>query len=79
MEKSVESLGVGEQAVEMAALLEQLRAEHKELESRLAEIDSHLSLTAEEQVERARIKKLKLAKKDLIYSLTRQQQHYDTH
>ena len=43
--------------------LEQLRAEHHELEMRLAELDRHISLTPAEQVERTQLKKLKLAKK----------------
>ncbi len=47
----------------------QLRAEHRALEARIAELDRHLSLTPEEQVERARLKKLKLATKDAITRL----------
>ena len=46
-----------------------LEAEHLALETRLAELDRHLSLTAEEQVERAQLKKLKLAMKDRIARL----------
>jgi hypothetical protein len=52
-------------------LLEQLHAEHRALEARLAELDAHISLTSAEQVERARIKKLKLATKDQIARLSR--------
>lgn len=52
------------------AVLERLRAEHRALEARLAELESHLSLTPAEQVERAEIKKLKLLKKDQILSLS---------
>jgi hypothetical protein len=48
---------------------EQLEAEHHALEARLHELDRHLSLTAEEQAERARLKKLKLAMKDRIAKL----------
>jgi len=51
------------------AMLERLRAEHRALDVRLAELDRHLSLTPEEQVERARIKKLKLATKDRMLRL----------
>ncbi|MFH0902729.1 MAG: YdcH family protein [Pseudomonadota bacterium] len=53
------------------ALLERLKAEHRALEARLAELERHISLTSEEQVERAQIKKLKLAKKDLIMNISR--------
>jgi uncharacterized protein YdcH (DUF465 family) len=49
--------------------LAQLKAEHNELEKRLAEINSHLSLTAEEQLEKKQIQKLKLQKKDQIAAL----------
>jgi hypothetical protein len=51
------------------ALITQLRAEHLELEKRLAELNSHISLTPEELVEKKRIQKLKLAKKDAIQAL----------
>jgi hypothetical protein len=46
--------------------LSRLEAEHRALEQRLTELESHIGLTAEEQRERIQIKKLKLAKKDLI-------------
>jgi hypothetical protein len=49
--------------------LEALRNQHKDLESRLAALDSHVSLTAKEQAERARLKKAKLAIKDRIQLL----------
>ncbi len=69
MERIVDGRKAGGQAGDPAQLLEQLKREHAELEARLAEIETHLSLTAEEQVERVRIKKLKLAKKDRMLSL----------
>jgi hypothetical protein len=47
------------------------RAEHDALERRLREIDSHVGLTAAEQVERADLKKRKLAAKDEIARLSR--------
>lgn len=50
--------------------IEQLQREHTELKQRLQQLERHLSLTAEEQVERARLKKLKLATKDLIAALS---------
>ncbi len=53
------------------SLLDRLRAEHAALEARLAELERHISLTTEEQVERARIKKLKLATKDRMASIAR--------
>jgi hypothetical protein len=51
-------------------LLEELQAEHARLKARLGELEAHVSLTAEEQVERVRIKKLKLATKDRIAAVT---------
>ena len=48
---------------------EELEAEHAALETRLTELERHLSLSADEQAERARLKKLKLAMKDRIAKL----------
>jgi uncharacterized protein YdcH (DUF465 family) len=48
---------------------EELLHAHRALEVRLAELDRHLSLTAAEQTERTRLKKLKLAMKDRIAKL----------
>jgi uncharacterized protein YdcH (DUF465 family) len=48
---------------------EKLESEHQALELRLAQLERHLSLTSEEQAERARLKKLKLAMKDRIAKL----------
>ena len=53
--------------------IEALRAEHKALELRLAELEGHKWLTPSEQVERAELKKLKLAKKDAIERIAREQ------
>jgi hypothetical protein len=47
-----------------AQTLAELVAQHHAIELRLAELDRHLALTAEEQLERARLKKLKLQTKD---------------
>lgn len=47
-------------------LLEQLNVEHAALERRLHELDGYHSLTHEEELERAQVKKLKLQKKDKI-------------
>jgi len=49
--------------------LEVLRSRHQYLESRLAALERQLSLTANEQAERARLKKEKLAIKDRIHLL----------
>jgi hypothetical protein len=49
--------------------IDALRQRHKELEDALALIDAHLSLTAKEQHERAKLKKEKLAIKDRILIL----------
>jgi len=46
--------------------------EHHELESTLASIDAHVYLTPEEEVERKRIQKLKLAAKDKMMEMLRQ-------
>ena len=45
--------------------------EHHKLESTLASIDSHVYLTPEEEVERKRIQKLKLAAKDKMMDMIR--------
>jgi uncharacterized protein YdcH (DUF465 family) len=58
---------------DVVAHLDQLRAEHAKLEARLRELDRHLSLSPEEQLERARIKKAKLQLKDDILHLSQQQ------
>jgi uncharacterized protein YdcH (DUF465 family) len=49
--------------------LEALQAEHAKLESRLKELERHLSLSPDEQLERARLKKAKLQLKDDIARL----------
>ena len=46
-----------------------LEQRHEELERRLAELDRHLSLTPDEQVERSRLKKQKLLVKDRLQQL----------
>jgi uncharacterized protein YdcH (DUF465 family) len=55
--------------VEVEARLATLRDEHARLEMRLKELERHLSLTPEEQVERAHIKKAKLQLKDQLMHL----------
>ena len=61
------------QARDAEQVMEVLRAEHRALELRLAELDGHKYLTPSEQVERAELKKLKLAKKDAIERIARGQ------
>ena len=48
----------------------ELRERHGEIERRLAELERHLYLTSDEQIERARLKKEKLRTKDRIVLLT---------
>jgi uncharacterized protein YdcH (DUF465 family) len=55
----------GSAAVQMVRLKER----HGELERRLAQLERHLSLTPDEQVERSRLKKEKLRTKDELQRL----------
>ncbi len=65
MERS--QAGVGAEAE-----ISRLKERHTEIERRLSELDRHLSLTSEEQLERARLKKEKLRSKDRIAILAQQ-------
>jgi len=56
---------MGSDAVRMV----QLRERHDELERRLAELERHLSLTPDEQIERSQLKKEKLRTKDELSRL----------
>ena len=58
---------LGSAAVEMV----KLRERHGEIERRLAELDRHLSLTPDEQIERSQLKKEKLRTKDRLSLLAR--------
>jgi len=51
--------------------IEALRHEHARLEMRLAELERHLSLSPDEQRERAELKKAKLQLKDTLLHLQR--------
>jgi uncharacterized protein YdcH (DUF465 family) len=59
---------LGSSSVQMVRLKER----HDELERRLAELERHLSLTLDEQVERIRLKKEKLRTKDELTRLSAQ-------
>jgi uncharacterized protein YdcH (DUF465 family) len=50
----------------------QLKERHSEIERRLAELERHISLTPEEQLERAGLKKEKLRSKDRLAVLAQQ-------
>jgi len=58
-----------ENRVEVEETLKRLREQHHEADVRLRELDRHLSLSPEEQVEIARLKKQKLHLKDEIRAL----------
>ncbi len=53
-------------------LISELKREHAVLEEQLAAFDSKPYLTPVEQLERKRIQKLKLAKKDQLHVLLKQ-------
>jgi uncharacterized protein YdcH (DUF465 family) len=57
---------LGSASVEMV----RLRERHGEIEKRLAELDRHLSLTPDEQIERSQLKKEKLLNKDRLARLS---------
>lgn len=61
--------GVVESPYSSEGVVDRLRTEHLDLERKLDELNSHIYLTPEEQVERKRIQKLKLLKKDQIQML----------
>jgi uncharacterized protein YdcH (DUF465 family) len=68
MERIVDGRAVGGHA-DPGELLAQLKDHHAQLEARLAELENHLALSPAEQVERARIKKLKLLAKDQMAAI----------
>ena len=49
-----------------------LRDRHSEIEKRLSELGRHISLTPDEQLERAQLKKEKLRSKDRLLILAQQ-------
>jgi uncharacterized protein YdcH (DUF465 family) len=58
----------GEQG--MGSEIEGLKARHDEIEKRLSELERHLSLTPDEQIERSQLKKEKLRAKDRLALLS---------
>lgn len=56
---------------ETAALISRLRREHADLDRRIQEFDRHPWLSPDDQMERTRLKKMKLAAKDQIERLQR--------
>ncbi len=55
---------------DVESALDRLRNDHRRAEERLKELERHLSLSSEEQLEQARLKKQKLQLKDEIRSLS---------
>jgi uncharacterized protein len=55
-----------------------LSEEHRDLDGLLSEIDSKRYLTAEEEIERKRIQKQKLARKDRMAELVREHKKIQT-
>lgn len=60
------------QAGQVEQEIVRLKERHWEIERRLTELDRHISLTPEEQIERAGLKKEKLKSKDRIAVLAQQ-------
>lgn len=58
------------QAEDLTSRLNQLRAAHQEADAKLRQLDRHVSLSPEEQLEIVRLKKQKLHLKDEIRSLS---------
>jgi uncharacterized protein YdcH (DUF465 family) len=63
---AVQTRAGDEAGVEMS----RLKARRDEIEKRLSELERHLSLTPDEQVERSQLKKEKLRTKDRLTQLT---------
>ena len=54
-----------------AASIDQLKREHHEIDRQVTELERRPFLTADEEAEVKRLKRLKLAKKDMIFLLSR--------
>src|SRR5436189_179398 len=72
MERFLDGTGEGSTDQGLADEMIRLKARHRDIERRLAELERHLSLTTDEQVERARLKKEKLWSKDRMTALALQ-------
>lgn len=70
MERTRDDVGGAEE--EMVREMARLKERHTEIERRLSELERHISLTPDEQLERARLKKEKLRSKDRITILAQQ-------
>jgi hypothetical protein len=63
------------QSEDLHVTLERLRTDHQIADQRLRDLDAHISLTPEEQVEIVRLKKQKLHLKDEIRTLSARMGH----
>ena len=72
MERFLDGTGGDMGGQDAVAEMVRLKARHGDIERGLAELERHLSLTADEQVERARLKKEKLWSKDRMAVLALQ-------
>jgi uncharacterized protein YdcH (DUF465 family) len=66
----MEKIRVASEQGSEAEVVQALRARHDEIEKRLSELERHLSLTPDEQIERSQLKKEKLHAKDRLVQLT---------
>ena len=63
------ALGANDQSLKLEVRIDELRAEHRQLDQRLNELDNRVWLSPDEEYERKTCQKLKLLKKDQIYVL----------
>jgi uncharacterized protein YdcH (DUF465 family) len=66
----MEKIRVTGQDEEGGVEVARLKARHDEIEKRLSELERHLSLTPDEQIERSQLKKEKLRAKDRLAQLS---------
>jgi uncharacterized protein YdcH (DUF465 family) len=69
MEK-IRVTGQDEEAGVVGMEVARLKARHDAIEKRLSELERHLSLTPDEQIERSQLKKEKLRAKDRLAQLS---------